>query len=191
MKNTKLALAPVLLLLAACGGGGSGAGPVAPAPATTLSYTNPPLAGYSLQVVPASNHTRQLTLNLVGPTGQMAQGVSIFLTADPALVTWAKTAGAYAVPGTVFTLGPAPQAFVTSVSAAGGLQVGLYQKTGSVTYGSAPLLSLGLNLLAGSVKAGSTVALSVSSGTQAVYVDVNGAVQPLAAPVAVGTLVAN
>jgi hypothetical protein len=189
MKNTKLALAPVLLLLAACGGGGSGAGPAAAA--TTLTYTNPPLSGYSLQAVPASNHTGQLTLNLVGPTGQVAQGVSIFLTADPAMVTWAKTAGAYAVPGTVFTLGPAPQAFITSVSAAGGLQVGLYQKTGSVTYGSAPLLSLGLNLLAGTVKPGSSVALAVSSGTQAVYVDGNGAVQPLAAPIAVGTLVAN
>lgn len=185
------ALAGVLLLLPGCGGGPP-ANAVTPAYAKTLTYTNPPLGGYSLQAAPSSNGTSHLVLNLVGPSGAVARGVSFFLTADPALVSWSPgTGSAYATPGAVFNLGSAPQAFTSKVSAAGALQVGIYQKAGPATYGAAPLASVALDLKTGVVTSGSTVALAPTAGQQAVYVDANGAVQPFAAPIAVGTLVAN
>ena len=191
-----------LLLLCGCGGGGSSPAPAsAPAPspaspaktyATALTYTNPPLGGYSLQAEPASNGTAHLVLDLVGPAGTAAQGISFFLTADPAQVSWSQGSGsAYATPGTVFSLGSAPQAFLAKVSAAGALQVGIYQKSGTATYGSAPLVTLALDLDPDAVSPGSAVALTPTSGQQAVYVDPSGTVHPFPQAIAVGTLLAN
>ena len=185
---------PALLLLCGCGGGASApSGPSAPAAtyATVLTYTNPPLGGYSLQAEPASNGTAHLVLDLVGPAGTASQGVSFFLTANPAMVSWSQGSGsAYATPGSVFNLGAAPQAFITQVSASGNLQVGLFQKSGTATYGSAPLVSVALDLLPGAVVPGAVVGLAPTSGQFAVYVDNSGAVQPFPAPIAVGTLMA-
>jgi hypothetical protein len=180
-----------LLLLPACGGGSSH-GASASAYATTLAYTNPSSSGYTLQVA-SGNNTGHLVLNLVGPAGVAARGVSFFLSADPAMVTWSMGTGtpSYATAGTVFTLGAAPQAFVTSRSATGDLQVGLFQKSGSATYGSAPILSVALDLASTTLKPGSTVTLAVTPNQQAMYVDGNGAVQSFPAPIAIGTLTAN
>jgi hypothetical protein len=185
-----------LLLLGGCGGGGgaassSPAAAPAAAYATVLSYSNPPLGGYSLQAEPASNGTAHLVLDLVGPAGTVAQGVSFFLTADPAMVSWSQQGSAYAAPGTVFSLGSAPQAFVTQVTAGGGLQVGIYQKSGTATYGSAPLVTLALDLKPAAVSPGSAVALAPSAGQQAVFLDPNGAVEAFPEAIAIGGLVAH
>jgi hypothetical protein len=183
-----------LLLLGGCGGGGgsSSSGPSASPTvyATVLTYTNPPLGGYSLQAEPASNGTAHLVLDLVGPSNTVAQGISFFLSADPAMVSWSRQGAAYAAPGTVFSLGSAPQAFVTKVSIAGDLQVGIYQKSGGATYGSAPLVSLALDLKPGAVSPGAAVALAPTAGQQAVLVGQSGTVQPFPEVIAVGALVA-
>jgi hypothetical protein len=178
-----------LLVLGGCGGGGGSSASAPAAYASVLSYSNPPLGGYSLQAEPASNHTARLVLDLVGPAGTVARGVSFFLTADPAMVAWSPQGSAYAVPGTAFSLGPAPQAFVAK-AAAGNLQVGIFQKSGAATYGSAPLVQVALDLKAGVVLPGSTVALGPSAGLGPVLVDANGAVQPFPAAIAVGALTA-
>lgn len=181
----------VLCLLPGCGGKSHATAPASPY-ATALSYVNPPLSGYSLQAV-SGNHSGHLVLNLVGPAGVGAQGVSIFLTADPAMAVWSKGTGAppYATAGTAFNLGAAPQAFVTSLSATGDLQVGLYQKTGTAVFGAAPILSVALDLAGTTIPAGSPVTFTVTPGQQAVFVDGTGAVKPLPAPVAIGALTAN
>jgi hypothetical protein len=191
-----LSFGVALLLLAGCGGGASSPAPSSDTPpaayATRLSYTNPPLSGYSLQAEPASNGTSHLVLDLVGPAGTVARGVSIFLTADPAKVSWSQGSGsAFATPGTVFNLGSAPQAFVAKVSAAGALQAGIYQKAGTATYGSAPLVTLALDLKPGAVSPGSAVALAPSAGQVPVYVDQNGIVEAFGQAIAIGTLVAD
>ena len=184
-------LVPALCLLTACGGKASHTAPASPY-ATTLTYVNPPLSGYSLQAA-SGNNTSHLVLNLVGPAGTGAQGVSIFLTADPGLATWSKGSGtpSYASAGTAFNLGAAPQAFATALSATGDLQVGLYQKSGSVLFGAAPILSMALDLASATIPTGSPVTLTVTVGHQAVYVDPTGAVQPFPAPIAIGALTAN
>ena len=182
----------LLLALSACSSSGSSSPTPAPGYATRLSYSNPPLSGYSLQADPASNGTAHLVLNLVGPAGTVAQGLSFFVSADPAKVAWSKASGsAYATPGTVFNLGSAPQPFLTSLSASGDLQVGIYQKSGSVTLGGAPLVAMAMDLQANAVPVGSTVALAVTPGKQAVYLDATGTVQPLPAAIVIGSLTAN
>jgi hypothetical protein len=183
-----------------CGGGGggttAGTAPVTPpAPsstyATTLVYSNPALSGYSLQADPASNGTGHLVLNLVGPAGTAAQGVSFFLTADPASVTWSKAGwSTYLLPGSVFDLGTAPQALAAGLLPDGGLQAGLYQKSGTAAFGSAPLASVALDLVPDAVTPGTTVSLAPTAGQQAVYLDGQGQVQPLPAAIGIGTLVA-
>jgi len=183
-----VAAAAVLLLLGpACGGGAKQAAPAAPH-ATAFTYANPALGGYSLQATAASNGTSHLVLNLMGPAGAAARGVSLFLTADPALATWSKGSGTppYVTPGTVFQLGASPQAFVTALSATGDLQAGLYQKGGAATFASAPILSVALDLAGTTLTPGTAVTLAATPGTQSVYVDANNALQPLA--IAVGTL---
>jgi hypothetical protein len=176
------------------GGGGNPASPSAPpepaAYATSLTYTDPPLSGYSLQADPASNGTSHLVLNLVGPAGTAAQGVSFFLTADPASVTWSKTGwSTYLLPGATFNLGAAPQALVAGLLPNGGLQAGIFQKSGTATYGSAPLVSVALDLNQGTLASGTAVALAPTAGQQAVFLDGQSQVQPLPA-IQVGTLVA-
>jgi len=171
------------LLLAAPGCGGSKSAPAAASPyATTFSYTNPALGGYSLQAAAGTNGTSHLILNLVGPAGTSAQGVSLFLTADPTLATWSKGAGSpsYATAGAVFNLGTTPQAFVTTLSATGDLQVGLFQKTGTATFATAPILSVALDLASATQAPGTAVALAATPSQQAVYVDAKGTLQPLA-----------
>jgi hypothetical protein len=176
-----------------CGGGG-GSTASHPDPtvyATSLTYANPPLSGYSLQADPASNGTSHLVLNLMGPAGTAAQGVSFFLSADPAAVTWSRTGwSTYLLPGTTFSLGAAPQALVAGLLPDGGLQVGIFQKSGTATYGSAPLVSLALDLDPGTVASGTTVALAPTAGQTAVFLDGQGQVQPLPAAIQVGTLAA-
>ena len=176
------ALAALVLLSPACGGGSSASHAATHSVfATTFSYANPPLAGYSLQAAAGTNGTSHLVLNLVGPAGAVAQGVSLFLTADPTLATWSKgaTTPPYATPGAVFTLGAAPQAFVTALDAAGDLQAGLFQKAGPATYGSAPILSVALDLASISLTPGTPVTLTTTPGQQCVYLDATGALQPL------------
>lgn len=177
----------LLALLAACGGS-SHADPVY---AKVLSYTNPTSTGYRLQVDPATNGTSRLGLQLVGPSGAQIQGLSFYLTCDPALVAWHKgaTSPAYATAGTVLDLGGTPQAFVATV-ADGDLQVGLFQASGTATLSAAPLVTVGLDLAGSRIPSGTSVALAPTPGTKAVFVDRNGVVQEFSTPIAVGSLVA-
>ena len=185
MKTIKLAaLAATLLLIPACSSSDY------PAVASSLNYTNPQSpSGYYLQVDPTTNNSKHIVLNLMGPGGTKAQGVSFFVTADYAKVAWSQNSGQYATPGTAFNLGTAPQAFTTRVSATGDLQVGIYQKSGSVTLGSAPIVSLGLDLASATLTPG-PVSLSETPGQVMVYLDGTGTVQTITAPIAVGTLTA-
>ncbi len=90
----------------------------------------------------------------------------------------------------MFDLGAAPQALAAGLLPGGGLQAGLYQKSGTATFSSAPLASVALDLIPDAVTAGTTVALAPTAGQQAVYVDGQDRVQPLPAAIGIGTLVA-
>jgi hypothetical protein len=181
-----------LSLLAACGGGHSGS---TPAPATALVYTDPAdQSGLYLKVEPATNHTSRIVLDLMAGSALQAQGVSLYLSVDPAGAGWTRGDAApfYASNGTTFDLGEAsPQAFAAKVRG-GDLQVGLYQQSGTVAaQAGAPLVRVGLTLGASGVAAGTSVALGATPGTTPVYVDASGAVRPFPAPIAIGTLTAN
>ena len=199
MKNRKSVLLYVALPVVALGFmmacGGDGATRITPLVlAKTLSYANPTTSGYSLQVDPATNNTSHLVLNLVGPTGAKAQGLSFFLTCDPTAAVWSKGSGAisYATAGTVFDLGTAPKAFVTKLNATtGDLQVALYQKAGVATFGAAPLVALALDFESVRLEPGDIVNLQATPGKQSVFVNENGVVQNFPVPIAVGMLVAH
>ena len=193
MTRTNAAIATLaglaLMLLPAC----SGSKPSTPVPASTLAYTNPSASGFSLQFDTAATTPGHLVLDLVGPAGTVAQGVSFFLTTDTTKATWSKAAGAYAVNGSTFTLGIAPMALAAKVDSTGAdLQVGIYQKSGAATFtASAPLVSVALDLVPGTVTAGSTVTLTATPMKQPVFVDGNGNVQAIIMPIRVGILTAN
>ena len=196
--STPLRLAPVLVLglLAACGGSSSNTPAPTPAAtvyAKTLSYTNPPVNGYSFQVEPASNNTAHLVLDLVGPTGMAIQGVAFFLTTDTSKASWGSPGGpvAYATAGPALNMTqgtlPAAQLFAAKRDTPGAnLQVGIFQKTGTSTLGASPIVSVQLDL-APNVVAGTNLTLGVTSGKSAVYLDASGTLKPMngAAPGAI------
>lgn len=194
MQPSRFALvcaATVLGLSMACGGGHSD--PEA-GPASTLSYTDPVNpTGFYLKVEPETNNTSRIVLDLMSAAPVQAQGLSFYLSVDPAQAAWTRLGEApvHALNGTTFTLeGGQPQAFLTKVKA-GDLQVGLYQRTGSVTtQPGSPLVRIGLTLGSGGVKAGAAINLAATSSTPSVYVDASGAVRPFPAPITLGTLAA-
>ena len=164
-----------LAVFLGCSGGGGGSSSTPPADtATTLTFTPGTSTGYRLAKNPASTGTT-LVLDLYGPTGTTAQGVALFLTADTSMVSWAKPAGSngkYTLPGTAFNLGAAPQIYAEKLTDPD-LQVGLFQKTGSVTFAAnAPIVTVALSLLSG-VSPGD-VALTETSGTQAIVLNADG-----------------
>jgi hypothetical protein len=194
MPHSRFALISSLAALAlaiACGGGHSGhdAGP-----ASSLAYTDPANpAGFYLKVEPDTNNTARIVLDLMSATPVQAQGLSFYLSVDPTLATWTRLGDAptHAANGTTFTLeGGQPQAFLTKVKE-GDLQVGLYQRNGSVTtQPGAPLVRIGLTLGSTGVKEGTTITLAATPGSSSVYVDASGAVRPFPAPITLGTLTA-
>ena len=185
------ALFPLLFLaMVSCGGGGDGAAPEPAGPATRLHYVNPPSAGFRLVADPATNDTRHLVLNLVGPVGRPAQGVAMFLTCDGTRVSWGAPGGSdpHARAGSAFTLGAVPLFISRQPQGTSDLQVGLFQ-TGAapVILDGASILSVALDLKADCLS-GSRITLAPTDQKASQYLDGQGLKQPLV--LAVGTLTA-
>jgi hypothetical protein len=182
----ELALAALL----ACGGGGGGGGSSASTTAGSLSFAPGSGTSYRLARNPASTGTT-LLLDLYGPTGTKAQGVALFLTADTSRVSWAQPAGSngkYTLPGTAFNLGSAPQIYAEKLTGAD-LQVGLFQKSGSVAFAAGkPILTVALSLVAGAAQGDAS--LSETSGTQAIVLNADGTTSDLPA-IDLGTVTIN
>lgn len=191
MKTLKLCMfGLVLACFFACGGGGGGGGgETSPLPkASQLVYTDPVGSDYRL-VKNASSGTTTLVLDLYGPTGTSAQGVAFFLTVDTTKVDWANAGGAdgtYSNPGTTFDLGTAPQLYKDKVTGKN-LQVGLFQKTGSVTFDADhPIVSVALSLCSGATQGG--VSFSATQGKQAIALNPDGTAANIT--IALGTITA-
>ena len=190
-----------LCLLVHCGGGAASAGAPPAAPATALHYTSPGTTGFRLEADPASNDTAHLVLNLLGPAGTQIEGAALFLSVNPAQVTWGHPAGglSYAKAGSVLdlTLGgqPSVQLFKSKLSPdSTTLQVGIFQKQGAATIAQgAPLVSVVLDL-GPSVTAGASLSLAAAAGKQACYLDETGTLMPMngqqSGTIAVGSLTA-
>jgi len=127
-------------------------------------------------------------LELMGPSGTQGKGVAFFLTADTTKVNWVHPTGAtgsHVAAGTVFPLGNAPKLSVDKVTG-NQLQVGLFQKGGTATtLGSAPILSLALDLKSATIAKG-TVSLASQSGKQAVLLAADGTLSPIT--ISIGSL---
>lgn len=195
MKNIHLfAGISSLLLLGACGGGGSDSTTPPPPPpppppsyATALAYQDPAGTGFRLVRSAASTDTR-LVLELLGPSGTQGKGVAFFLSADTTKVNWVHPSGitgSHVAAGTVFPVGSAPRLSADKVTG-NQLQVGLFQKGGSATtLGSAPILSLALDLKGATIAKG-PVNFASQSGKQAVLLAADGSLTPIS--LSVGTL---
>jgi len=101
-------LAPALLaVLAACGGGSS---PSGPAVAKGLAYTDPATGAYRLVRNAALSTDTHLVLDLWGPSGATASGVTAAFVQGGAGAVWhnvltGDAAGTYVANGTAFNLG--------------------------------------------------------------------------------------
>ena len=186
-RRAAILLIPAALLLSSCGGGSNT--PAAPSPAppsspTKLAYVNSPSGTSSTwraEVDPATNETGTVILKVFGPTGLQVQGATVFLTCSTRAV-WAMPAGAtdpYAAKGSALDLttqgpNPAIQLFKSKLStSATDLQVGAYQKQGSVTLGAAnPLFSVALALKPRSTAG--KAALNPTAGKSCIYLDAAG-----------------
>jgi hypothetical protein len=106
----------------------------------------------------------RLVLDLVGPTGQSAQGVAFILHADPAKVQWGPPpVSAGLVQSIAFDVsGPTP-ALVGNDKGGGTLQGAAYQKAGSQALGQ-PLVRICLQLKANSVSPNASVSLTFTEG---------------------------
>jgi len=176
-------LVPAVLILCSCSGGKDAPPtPVPPAP-TTLTYVNSPTGTSSTwraEVDPATNGTAAVTLNVFGPAGLQIKGATAFITCSTRAI-WAMPPGAsdpYAAKGSALDLttqgpNPAIQLFKSKLSAsAKDLQVGAYQKQGSVTLGTAPLFSVALGLKPQSTAG--KAALDPTTGKSCIYLDAAG-----------------
>ena len=137
------------MLCLACGGGTK-----EPAKAASLVYTNPTDAGSWRLVQASSSSTTHLVLDLLAPTGASGQGVTLVLTTDPAKATWSPiAAGAFAVQKAY------PSTLVQIATLKGAdLRLLMTQAAGTpVAYGSAPVLSVALDLTTGTMPGSVTV----------------------------------
>ena len=144
MKHALIGLTLLATMLACGGGGGGGGGSSSGSSTPTLAFATTATAtdnDYRF-VKNASSTDTTLMLDLLGPTGQSAKGVAVFLTADTDKVDWVNP-----TVGSQFPLGGAPYLFAYKVSTSN-LQIGIFQKGGAATTydGTAPILTLGLKL---------------------------------------------
>ena len=158
-----------LFLLSACGGGGGSSAPTptpVPTPtwATSLAYTDPPATGFRLVKNTSLSTPSHLVLDLAGPSGQNAQGLSFILTADAGKVQWTTPPSASGlVQNLAFSLGSGTPALVGKDIGGGILQGAAFQKAGSQPLGQ-PLLRVCLDLKPGSVAVNANVSLSCTGG---------------------------
>ena len=166
-----------LALTLACGGGGGGGG--TPTSAVKLVYTDPPADSSTWQLVadPLSTETN-LILDLMAPASASGQGVTLVLGITSGKVTWSQMSnGHYAA--SVYS-----DAVVNVASVQGSalrIVVAQTSESPAVTYGTAPVLQVSLEMASGAVSG--TIPLTVSNaghlGTQPT---------PTVITVAVGTL---
>jgi hypothetical protein len=166
----------MLVLALACGGG---AGNVTSSPSTPLVYTDPTdTTSWRLTHDPASTPAH-LILDLMAPSGASGQGVTLILTTDASKATWhAFSSGGY-LQGLVFS---SPLVDVASVQGSALRIVAAKEPGAPVTYGSAPVLQVGLDSVAGA--AAGNVTLSATDGGH-----LGAAAPAVPIPVQVGSLV--
>ena len=190
------ALSVFVGLFAACGGGGGGSSTPPPSggspqPATRLVYTDPTTSDYRF-VRNSSSTDTHLILDLLGPTGTRARGMSFYLNADATKVSWVNVnpSDPESIRNIVFTLGTGAQLFKSKING-GQLQGGAFQKgstVSSVTFTSTGgILQVALDLK-NNVSPG-PIAFSFPSG-KANMLPETGAPQAITT-IAIGTLAAH
>ncbi|GEM_PF-1865550 len=145
LERAALVLAVVALL--ACKGS-EGTAPDAPlATATALSYADSGSPAQWRLAANAASTPTHLVLDLLAPTGTSGMGVTLILTADPARAKWGGVDGTSLVASSVYT-----GTVLTRASRVGGdLRIFISQENPAppVTYGTAPVLSVALDLVPG------------------------------------------
>jgi len=143
-----------LACLIGCGGGSSsstGSTSTAASSAQALAYTAPTSTGYRL-VRNASSTSTHLVLDLVGPSGTQIQGGLFTFSADSTKATWGNPGGSdtYVLEGSALSLGTGIKLLKSQMSGQT-LTAAIYQKgsTAAATLGSAPVLSVALDLKSG------------------------------------------
>ncbi|MFZ1375642.1 MAG: hypothetical protein WAS25_03520 [Geothrix sp.] len=148
-----------------CGGGGADDQAVLAPAAKALVYTDPSSTGWRLIKDSSSTATR-VVLNLVGPAGLKARGVSFTLQADAKTIAFGKFDGAYLKDEGVFVLAQAPDEPKLLAGGVKGdaLMAGAFQKDRNegAKAVDAPLFQVALELKAGgAASAGSVIPLKV------------------------------
>lgn len=153
----------------ACGGGGGGGGsstPVSTTPATALVYTPPTAVGGDWQLVlDASSTASRQVLNLMPPVNSSGLGVTLVLSTAPGEASWHAFAPSSYLQNSVFSASPlVPLVNVASVQD-GALRIVVAEAPGTpVSYGTAPVFQVALDLAAGAVTG--TVPLTVTGAGQ-------------------------
>ena len=127
--------------------------------ASALIYTDPSDPTAWRLVRDSASTSTHLVLNLLAPTGMFGQGVTLILTTDSVEANWSY------VSGTSFMAQNAYPNTMVSIARVMGpdLRIIVGQASGTpVTYGSAPVLTVALDLMPGAKP--ESVALSVSQG---------------------------
>lgn len=155
--------------------------------ATGLSYAAPIASGYRL-VADASSTPTQLVLNLMGPAGASARGVTVQLSCAADKTAWVAPGGSptLAAPGSVFSLGSGVPLLQCKLSGQE-LDVSIFQKgsTPAAALGDKPLFTVALTLKPGTPQG--PVFLATRPGCQ--VLDAAGNTRTIA--VAVGQITAN
>jgi hypothetical protein len=166
-----------LLLTLACGGGGGGAA-AAPASSPTLSYTNPATAPADWQLVKDSTSTAsRVVLDLMAPTETTGQGITLILTVDTSRAAWAAFSSGSYVSGLQYD-----NLLVNKASLDGAALRIVAAQTGAVSYGSAPVLQVALDLGSGASSGGVSL-----TGTSEYHTG-QGALSATAISIDLGTL---
>ena len=173
-----LSAGAALLMLLACGGGSSSSVP----PATALVYTDPTDPAQWRLVKDATSTPTHLVLDLMAPAGVSGMGVTLILNVDGSRATWGDAMGAGLLKAGGY------QGVVARCSSLQGsaLRILLSQvnPTPPLVYGSAPVLTVALDLGAGASQGNAALAASQGGHLPAPLT------QPAAVTIQTGTLTA-
>jgi hypothetical protein len=176
MNPLKKLLASALLLAVLACTGGKDAGP--PPPATRLTYADPTDASQWRLARNAGSSSTHLILDLLGPSGGAGRGVSAVFTCDSKLAWKAVDGAAFLKLGGAYNGDLVQRASVQGAD----LRVLLSQKPGTAqAYGSSPVLSVAVDLVAGTLPG--AVTLTTAQGA---HLGASATPEPIS--IAVGTL---